>query len=49
MTGTGPYAWAIGRRFEMASDRLGLNRERTVLSTTHFKRPTQPGEQMSLL
>ena len=25
MTGTGPYAWMIGRRFEMACEKLGLN------------------------
>ena len=49
MTGTGPIAWAIGRRFEMACERLGLNRERTSLSTEHFKRPPRPAEQMSLL
>jgi DNA repair photolyase len=49
MTGTGPYAWAIGRRFELACEQLGLNRESTVLSTEHFRRSPQPGEQMSLL
>ena len=49
MTGTGPYAWTIGRRFELACDKLGLNSERTSLTTEHFKRPPQPGEQMSLL
>ena len=49
MTGTGPYAWAIGRRFEIACQQLGFNSERTTLSTAHFKRPPQPGEQMSLL
>jgi DNA repair photolyase len=49
MTGTGPYAWTIGRRFELACDKLGLNRERVSLSTEHFRRPPQPGEQMSLL
>ena len=25
MSGTGPYAWMIGRRFEMAAGRLGIN------------------------
>ena len=25
MKGTGPYAWMIGRRFEMACEKLGLN------------------------
>ena len=27
MTGSGPYAWMIGRRFEAACERLGLNQE----------------------
>jgi DNA repair photolyase len=49
MTGSGPYAWSIGRRFEMACQRLGLNRDRLKLSTDHFMRPAQPGEQLSLL
>jgi DNA repair photolyase len=49
MTGSGPYAWSIGRRFEMACQRLGLNRDRLKLSTDHFKRPAHPGEQLSLL
>ena len=26
MTGAGPIAWMIGRRFESACERLGLNR-----------------------
>src|SRR3954454_19950966 len=28
MTGTGPMAWLIGRRFESACERLGLNKSR---------------------
>jgi DNA repair photolyase len=48
-TGTGPYAWMIGRRFELACQRLGLNRARLKLSTEHFRRPPQPGEQLTLL
>jgi DNA repair photolyase len=47
--GTGPYAWTIGRRFELACERLGLNRTRLKLSTEHFRRPPQPGEQLTLL
>jgi DNA repair photolyase len=49
MTGSGPYAWTIGRRFEMACQRLGLNRERMKLSTEHFRAPPRPGEQLTLL
>ena len=49
MTGTGPYAWTIGRRFELACQRLGLNLTRVKLATGHFRRPPQPGEQLTLL
>jgi DNA repair photolyase len=48
-TGTGPYAWSIGRRFELACQRLGLNTAKLRLSTHHFQRPPQPGEQLTLL
>ena len=49
MTGSGPYAWAIGRRFELACQRLGLNTARLKLATSHFQRPPQPGEQLMLI
>jgi DNA repair photolyase len=49
MTGTGPYAWTIGRRFELACQRLGLNASRVRLATDLFRRPPQPGEQLTLL
>ncbi len=48
MVGSGPYAWSIGRRFEMACARLGINRNRVRLSTDKFRRPPQPGEQLTL-
>ena len=48
-TGTGPYAWTIGRRFELACQRLGLNASKLKLSTQHFHRPAQKGEQLTLL
>ncbi|WP_029350452.1 PA0069 family radical SAM protein [Bosea sp. 117] len=48
MTGSGPYAWTIGRRFEIAVERLGLNRRQNRLTTRHFKRPAPRGEQLSL-
>jgi DNA repair photolyase len=45
MTGNGPIAWMIGRRFEAACERLGLNRRKLKLTTEHFapthKRPQQ--------
>ena len=49
MTGRGPYAWQIGRRFELACKRLGLNKAKLKLRTDLFERPIQPGEQLSLL
>ncbi|HTT82450.1 MAG TPA: PA0069 family radical SAM protein [Rhizomicrobium sp.] len=49
MKGTGPYAEMIARRFHMAVKRLGLNQERTPLSTDKFRRPPRPGDQLRLL
>ena len=49
MTGSGPYAWSIGRRFELACERLGINRNRVMLDSGASQRPPQPGEQMTLL
>lgn len=42
MKGVGPYAWQIGRRFEMAAKRLGLNTERRQLRTDLFKGTPKP-------
>src|SRR4029079_3833132 len=36
MTGGGPVAWMIGRRFELACEKLGFNQLRTKLTTDHF-------------
>ena len=49
MRGTGPYAWQIARRFEMASKRLGLNERRLKLRTDLFVTPKPESEQLSLL
>jgi hypothetical protein len=38
----------IGRRFELACEKLGLNRERTNLSIKHFKKPKADTGQLSL-
>ncbi|WP_084539926.1 PA0069 family radical SAM protein [Azorhizobium doebereinerae] len=46
--GDGPYAWTIGRRFEIAARRLGLNGRNVKLTTAHFRRPAKAGEQLSL-
>ncbi len=48
MKGTGPYAWMIGRRFEMACEKLGLNAAKYSLSTEHFHAPKPGAEQLSL-
>jgi DNA repair photolyase len=48
MVGSGPIAWMIGRRFEAACDKLGLNKARTKLTTEHFSPPPQESPQLSL-
>ena len=48
MRGTGPYAWQIGRRFELACKRLGLNKAKAKLSTDLFLKPGNGGVQLSL-
>src|SRR5882757_1253241 len=48
MKGTGPYAWMIGRRFEMACEKLGLNAAKRKLTTEHFRHPKPDDAQMSL-
>ncbi len=49
MKGSGPYAWQIGRRFEIAAKRLGLNAERRVLRTDQFVPAARENEQLMLL
>ncbi len=49
LKGVGPYAWSIGRRFEVMAKRLGLNEFKRELRTDLFERPPQPGDQLSLL
>ncbi|HXD46079.1 MAG TPA: PA0069 family radical SAM protein [Pseudolabrys sp.] len=48
MKGTGPYAWMLGRRFEVACERLGLNTARTSLTTQHFRKPKRDDAQLRL-
>jgi DNA repair photolyase len=52
MTGTGPFAWMIGRRFELAATRIGLNKNRVKLRCDLFSRPARStydgGGQLSL-
>ena len=49
MKGAGPYAWQIGRRFEIAAKRLGLNAERRTLRTDQFVAGAGGSEQLMLL
>jgi DNA repair photolyase len=39
MAGSGPYAWMIGRRFEIAAKRLGFNETPTLLRCDLFQKP----------
>ena len=48
MRGTGPYAWMVGRRFELASKRLGLNRRKLKLNTELFTPPNSGAVQLDL-
>ncbi|MGI9402105.1 MAG: PA0069 family radical SAM protein [Rhizobiaceae bacterium] len=47
--GSGPYAWQIGRRFEIAAKRLGLNMSRMRLDTSQFRAPDGEQEQLTLI
>jgi DNA repair photolyase len=48
MTGKGPIAWMIGRRFEVACERLGFNATSVRTTTEHFRPPQAASEQLSL-
>lgn len=48
MSGTGPYAWMIGRRFEIACARLGFPRQRAALRTDLFDSPGGAPGQLDL-
>lgn len=49
MKGAGPYAWQIGRRFEITAKRLGLNAVRRTLRTDQFVAAGKDQEQLMLL
>lgn len=51
MSGDGPYAEVLRIRFELACKRLGIRHRGNSarLDTTLFRRPSLPGEQLSLL
>ena len=48
MTGEGPYAQMLRRRFDVATARLGLNRKRLEHDTSRFRPPAPTGAQRSL-
>jgi DNA repair photolyase len=48
MTGSGPVAWMIGRRFEVACERLGFNKTSVKTTVEHFRRPRPASAQLDL-
>ena len=48
MTASGPYAWMIGRRFEVAAEKLGYLKTRVKLRTDLFAPPARAVAQLSL-
>ena len=48
MRGAGPYAWQIGRRFQLAAKRLGFNAHRQKLAVDRFSAPSADTEQLAL-
>ena len=49
MKGSGPYAWQLARRFEIATKKLGLDRNWRSLRTDLFTPPLGMGVQLNLL
>ncbi len=48
MTGSGPVAWMIGRRFEVACERLGFNKTSVKTTVEHFRHPKPASAQLDL-
>jgi len=48
MRGDGPYAWQIGRRFELACKKQGLNETKRRLDISQFVRPIEQENQLNL-
>jgi DNA repair photolyase len=48
MTGKGPIAWMIGRRFEIACERLGFNLKSVPITTEYFRPPQPASAQLDL-
>ncbi len=49
MKGTGVYADLIAKRFKLACERLGMNKDSRLLRTDLFKPPPVKGDQLRLL
>jgi DNA repair photolyase len=49
MRGSSPYAWMIGRRFEIAAAKLGLQKSRLPMRDDLFAPPLKQGQQLQLL
>ncbi len=49
MTGSGPYAWMIGRRFEAAAAKFGFAKTKVKLRHDLFTPPARGGQQLQLL
>jgi DNA repair photolyase len=49
MRGSSPYAWMIGRRFEITAAKLGLQKSRVPMRDDLFAPPARPGQQLQLL
>ncbi|MGE0061544.1 MAG: PA0069 family radical SAM protein [Xanthobacteraceae bacterium] len=48
MSGKGPYAWLIGRRFQLACEKRGINARKLKLSVDSYRPPKPATEQLSL-
>jgi DNA repair photolyase len=48
MRGSGPFAEHVRAMFEVTCRKLGLNEDRSPLSTAAFRRPVPPGGQLGL-
>src|SRR5271165_2734250 len=48
MAGSGPYAWMIGRRFEMAARRLGFSETKRTLRADLFRKPAPAAKDAQL-
>jgi len=49
MVGSGPYAWMIGRRFEIATRKLGYREKAYGLRSDLFKPPALPSDAQAQL